>query len=189
MCQHSCPFVGTPSFASINHHLGIQSSRRDDVESLAYTLIYLLRGSLPWLSSTHPALSNDAILKLKQDTTVDELCSGIPSEFATFLQYSRSLAYTAKPDYTYLCSLLYGHTLNAFPTSQGGLVVPDSDIQSASGLTNGKRPRPSPPRHICENTSDSVVRVTARISVAPTDHQKTRRSGRDGPGSNAKTPR
>jgi serine/threonine protein kinase len=99
-------FVGTPAFTSINHHLGFESGRRDDIESLAYTLIYLLCGSLPWFNKDTPSLSNDAILKLKQDIPAEILCCGIPLEFATLLTYSRSVKFAQKPDYNYLHALL-----------------------------------------------------------------------------------
>ncbi|KIK23923.1 hypothetical protein PISMIDRAFT_99537, partial [Pisolithus microcarpus 441] len=43
--------VGTLAFASLNSHLGLELSQRDDFEALAYTLLFLCNGSLPWLVS------------------------------------------------------------------------------------------------------------------------------------------
>lgn len=98
-------FIGTPAFASISNHLGVVPGRRDDLESLTYVLIYFLRGSLPWLTSEKHF--NPSTLERKVDTSIEDLCRGIPSEIATILMYSRSLAFSEDPDYHYLRSLLH----------------------------------------------------------------------------------
>ncbi|KIJ58561.1 hypothetical protein HYDPIDRAFT_102400, partial [Hydnomerulius pinastri MD-312] len=91
------PFVGTKSFASINSHLGLELSRRDDLEMLAYVLIYLLCGSLPWGDGSY---SQTLQAKMDLDRSVF-----IPSEFFTFLDYARGLSFNTKPNYDYLRSL------------------------------------------------------------------------------------
>ena len=42
------PSAPAPLLRSVHAHLGRTASRRDDLESLAYTLLFLLRGRLPW---------------------------------------------------------------------------------------------------------------------------------------------
>ncbi|KAG1844293.1 casein kinase I isoform delta [Suillus tomentosus] len=103
--QGQC-LAGTPAFASINNHLGVESGRRDDLESLTYMLIYFLQGSFPWLTSDEEKLSSSLILERKVNTTIENLCRGIPVEFATILIYTRSLAFSEDPNYNHLRSLL-----------------------------------------------------------------------------------
>lgn len=106
--RHNRRLTGTPAFASINNHLGVEPGRRDDIESLTYMLIYFLRGSLPWLAGDHEKLSSSSMLERKANTTIEVLCRGIPVEFATMLIYARSLAFSEDPDYGHLHSLLHG---------------------------------------------------------------------------------
>ncbi|KIK24144.1 hypothetical protein PISMIDRAFT_99165, partial [Pisolithus microcarpus 441] len=95
-------FLGSPAFASINSHLGLEAGRRDDLESLSYLLIYLACGSLPWLGHT-PCLENDTIISMKRDIfQLDD----IPKVLLTLLSYSRSLPFPQKPDYVYLQALM-----------------------------------------------------------------------------------
>ncbi|KAG1886164.1 kinase-like domain-containing protein, partial [Suillus subluteus] len=105
-CQGQC-LTGTPAFASINNHLGVEPGCRDDLESLTYILIYFLQGSLPWLTSDQEKLSSSSILERKVNTTIEDLCHGIPVEFATMLIYTRSLAFSEDPNYNHLHSLLH----------------------------------------------------------------------------------
>ena len=51
-------FVGNLVFASANSHVGHELSRRDDMESLLYVLVYLATGWLPWLNPNNASVVN-----------------------------------------------------------------------------------------------------------------------------------
>jgi casein kinase 1/casein kinase I family protein HRR25 len=96
--------TGTARYASINSSLGREQSRRDDIESLGYVLLYFLRGSLPWQGLHAPTKAEryQRILETKQATSHDELCRGFPSEFKDYFVYCSNLGFEDSPDYTYL---------------------------------------------------------------------------------------
>ncbi|KAJ3122879.1 serine/threonine protein kinase [Nowakowskiella sp. JEL0407] len=99
--------TGTARYASINTHLGVEQSRRDDLESLGYVLMYFCRGSLPWqgLKAATKKQKYDRIMEKKMTTPTDVLCRGFPNEFTIYLNYTRSLRFDDKPDYSYLRKL------------------------------------------------------------------------------------
>lgn len=99
--------TGTARYASINTHLGIEQSRRDDLESLAYVLMYFNLGTLPWqgLKAANKRQKYERISEKKLSTPIHELCKGFPLEFNTFLSYCRQLDFIQRPDYCYLRKL------------------------------------------------------------------------------------
>jgi hypothetical protein len=88
--------------------MGIEQSRRDDVESIGYVLMYLLRGILPWqnMKAKDTKTKYKMIMEKKISTPADFLCKGFPNEFGTFINYSKGLKFEEKPDYKYLKGLL-----------------------------------------------------------------------------------
>jgi len=101
--------IGTPRYASINTHLGIEQCRRDDLESIGYMLIYFFAGKLPWqgLKARNKQEKYDKISQSKMAISIETLCKGAPPAFKTYLEYCRQLRFTQKPDYKYLRSLFY----------------------------------------------------------------------------------
>lgn len=111
--QHICyrenkNLTGTARYASINTHVGIEQSRRDDLESLGYVLMYFIRGSLPWqgLKANTKKQKYEKIMEKKMSTPSDVLCKGHPNEFRAYFEYCRALRFDDKPDYAYLKRLL-----------------------------------------------------------------------------------
>ena len=99
--------TGTARYASINAHLGIEQSRRDDMESMGYVLMYFNRGALPWqnLKAATKKQKYEKISEKKMSTPVEVLCKGFPAEFSMYLNYCRGLRFDEAPDYMYLRQL------------------------------------------------------------------------------------
>ncbi|OHT09372.1 casein kinase [Tritrichomonas foetus] len=93
--------VGTARYVSINTHIGIESSRRDDMESLGYLLIYFAKGKLPWqgIKAHDKTVKYGIILEKKRTCSPEELCQGLPKEFVFYLNDVKNLQFDEEPDY------------------------------------------------------------------------------------------
>ncbi|CAP37240.1 Protein CBR-KIN-19 [Caenorhabditis briggsae] len=162
--------TGTARYASINAHLGIEQSRRDDMESLGYVLMYFNRGTLPWqgLKAATKKQKYEKISEKKMTTSVEHLCKGFPAEFPMYLSYTRGLRFDESPDYMYLRQLFrilfrtlnhqYDYTfdwtmlkqkaqqsqtnaISGAATTQGATGVPSSGVATGGVPQSGNTPQ------------------------------------------------
>jgi serine/threonine protein kinase len=72
--------TGTARYCSINTHRGFEQSRRDDLESIGYVLIYFLKEKLPWqgIKCKKDEDHYTKIFQKKSSTSSAELCKGLP---------------------------------------------------------------------------------------------------------------
>ncbi|CAD8059090.1 unnamed protein product [Paramecium sonneborni] len=105
--QEQKPFMGTTRYASIPAHKGYELSRRDDLESLGYVFIYLLKGNLPWqnITSSSDKEKTKLVGKLKMELETKDLCKGLPTEIQRYMDYVQKLKFDSNPDYKYLFGL------------------------------------------------------------------------------------
>ena len=116
------PLTGTARYVSISTHLGIEQSRRDDLESIGYVFVFFLKGNLPWQGLKNGVDKYQRIMEKKLQIPTEILCYGLPDELVYYLNYCKSLRFEDRPDYDYLrglfikllgtCNSLYGLTKN-----------------------------------------------------------------------------
>ncbi|XP_030547560.2 casein kinase 1-like protein HD16 [Rhodamnia argentea] len=100
-------FRGTVRYASVHAHLGRTASRRDDLESLAYTLIFLHRGRLPWQGYQGDNKSF-LVCKKKMATSPETLCCFCPPPLKQFLEIVVNMKFDEEPNYSKFISLFDG---------------------------------------------------------------------------------
>lgn len=113
--------AGTLYYLSVFGHLGIQAARRDDLISLGYVLIHLIKGGLPWVhfpGNMHEKIKK--IFQMKSTMSHEKLCEGLPGEFVEYFKYTTSLPFFQKPNYEYLEGLFRRMLEDAKEREDGG---------------------------------------------------------------------
>ncbi|CAB4390146.1 unnamed protein product [Rhizophagus irregularis] len=130
--------TGTARYAAIGVHHGLPHARRDDLESLGYVILEMLRGTLPWAGVTaRNAIEGWAkMLKMKSNIPLEDLFEGVPRGFMDYLQYARGLDFEQEPDYNYARNLLMSAACN------DGY---DSELVYADGIEDCFSSRPMSP--------------------------------------------
>ena len=98
--------VGTLRYISKHIHEGNVYSRRDDIISILYVAIYLLKGKLDWSGiipkKDDKRTKEELVYDKKKNTTSAELCRGLPYLYQKLLNYAYTLDFYEKPDYLYM---------------------------------------------------------------------------------------
>ena len=106
--------IGNIRLASVNALKGREQSRRDDLESIAYMIIFFMGGKLPWqgVTGANKTEKYSKIYNMKKNMKIEELCKGLPQEIIEFTKYVRKLGFEQEPNYDYLRSLISGILLS-----------------------------------------------------------------------------
>ena len=107
-CIEHLNIIGTLRYISKNVHEGQEPSRRDDLISFVYILIFLLNKRLPW-QQIKGENKEERILKvynIKKNITYEKFCSNISYKIKDMLDYVYNLKYEESPSYEYLSFLL-----------------------------------------------------------------------------------
>ncbi|KAK1285877.1 Casein kinase I isoform delta-like [Acorus calamus] len=170
--------TGTARYASCNTHLGIEQSRRDDLESLGYVLLYFLRGSLPWqgLKAATKKQKYDKICEKKLATPIEVLCKSHPVEFASYFHYCHSLTFDQRPDYGFLkrlfrdlakregCEFDYVFDWTILKYQQAQKTKPLPRFSPASGMTSTR----AMAMDVDKRQDDTVERIGSSNIARPT---------------------
>lgn len=107
-CCTGKSLTGTARYASLNCHLGLEQSRRDDLESMIYCLIYFSKGKLPWqgVPGANKQEKFTKIRKIKETLPINQICEGVNPVFSKILYYVRSLTFDELPSYLYIKTVL-----------------------------------------------------------------------------------
>ena len=154
------PFVGTVNYASLNTHLGIQQSRRDDLESFCYILSYLIKGKLPWISPAKK-FEEKEIKKMKSSVVASNLFDN-PNLVQIFI-YVKSLQFEKTPDYNYLFELLNRATKDEKSESLSQISNGNSSQNMSKNQTKAiktKRKKKSLKRsNLCRSLEDICISI------------------------------
>ncbi len=103
-CDNKTGITGTIRYCSTYSHYGIESSRRDDMQSFLFILVYMLKGKLPWQSEKNKKKN---VAKVKnQNFFEDTLCKDCPRQIQMIAKHISQLEFDEKPNYGLIKRLL-----------------------------------------------------------------------------------
>ena len=153
--------TGTPRYCSINGLRGAEQSRRDDLESLFYVIIYFFRGNLPWQNLKIKSRQErfNQINYLKKNISYKILCKNLPQELYNFGTYIKRLKFEEDPDYNFLRNCFYSILKNINEKNDNKF----SWLTNFKSYSNNKKQKDNQP-NIVRRKNSSHKRLLEKIS-------------------------
>ena len=168
VCESETRFQGNCYWTSTNILRGITASRRDDLESLLYVLLYFSKGTLPWYSPLDQSYcSPGTILERRGALTITQMCVDAMPVLIPAFAYVKTLDYAAEPKYDYLQTLFRDYA------SANGIIYDNRFDWEQRCLATGSKDRP------IKDNSEYSGRTTASVSPLPTNRRERASSGGD----------
>lgn len=174
--------IGTVRYASINTQIGIEQSRRDDVEAVGYVLVYLTLGRLPWQRAGKEKGKGHLakVLEKKLITPPEILCKKLPKQFSFIFQYIRKLKFEERPDYNMMKCLLADLLLSKMNLTKTTTFTFDwfkdpNNLELSESLDNMKQnnsSNKSEENKDEENENDNENAIDANYDKLPDNHPK-----------------
>ena len=152
--------TGTLRFASPNALRGGEQSRKDDLISAGYMLIYLFKKKLPWqvIKAQNSTDKYIKIYRMKKAIKPDQLCQTLPQEFVQYMRYVQNLGFESNPDYNYLKKLFH-HILKDLNLNADKLLfswIKQSDIKKIKKKANPRSRNSSPQQRLYEKIKSNL---------------------------------
>ena len=165
--------TGTPRYCSINALRGAEQSRRDDLESLFYVILYFFRGNLPWQNLKIKSRTErfNKINEMKKNMNYKIICKDLPEEFYNFGNYVRHLKFEQEPNYKYIQKLFYSilSKMNQIDDDQFSWIKSDFIREGNNNFHSHKnifKEKPSIHQRLFEKISNSLEKKLKKINLA-----------------------
>ena len=154
--------TGTIRYSSPNALSGGEQSRKDDLISIGYMLVYFFNSKLPWqlIRDRNELNKIRRIYKMKKETKPEILCRGLPNEMTEYMKYVENLRFEQKPNYEYLRNLFNAILKRNNTNIEKCLFswIKSSDIKNLKNPVNLRKRKSSPMNRLYKKIKESLER-------------------------------
>ena len=167
--------TGTLRFGSPNALKGGEQSRKDDLISAGYMIIYFMRKKLPWqyIKGQNSTDKYIKIYKMKKEIKPDKLCSNLPKQMTEYMKYVQHLTFEQEPDYKYLKNL-FKSILKSLNLNSDKLIfswIKPSDIKNLKKPVNPKSRKSSSRERLYRKIAENLKEKQRGTSSESSDNR------------------